>query len=46
MSRLVKKRVRVAGGTVMMKKRDPKTGKLRKMRVRRKGYLRVQKVRG
>lgn len=40
----VKKRVRVSKGTVYMKKRDPETGKLRKMRVRRKGYVRVQWV--
>jgi len=39
MAKWVKKTVRVSKGTVMMKKRDPKTGKLRKMRTRRKGYM-------
>jgi hypothetical protein len=44
MAKWVKKRVRVPKGMVVMKKRDPKTGKLRKMRVRRKGYMRIQWV--
>ena len=39
MAKWVKKTVRVARSTVMMKKRDPKTGKLRKMRTTRRGHM-------